>query len=162
MMSQADLLKLIPESSQYDWIEDLTPSVWLQHVGTFGQAIAYADLFWPEFIEHDGCILRKDRFNEENYKEWMKSTGGDRAAVEAVINHIHLSNLFPHSDHNPTHAQLVQLGGMLKDFWTAKLERDYPKRCYVSFYQHTPHAEGFEITVMQPHHPRPSKHNHSN
>ena len=157
MVDQDKIFQFIPEATSFDWISELTPLAWLQHVGTFGQAIAFTDLFWPDFIEHDGCILRADRFDEANYQEWLKSTKGDRGAVEAVINHTHLTDLFAHQDLQPTREQLVKLGCILKEMWQAKLNRDFPSRCYVSFYQHAASLDGFEITVLQAHHPRPDQ-----
>src|SRR5258708_4376057 len=126
MVNHEQMQSLIPETQNFDWISDLTPLAWLQHVGTFGQAIAFSELFWPDFIEHDGCILRVDRFEEANYQEWLKSTKGDRGAVEAVINHTHLIDLFPHQELQPTREQVVQLGNILKEMWQAKLNRDFP------------------------------------
>ena len=62
-----------------------------------------------------------------------------------------------HQDLQPTREQLVKLGCILKEMWQAKLNRDFPGRCYVSFYQHAPSLDGFEITVLQAHHPRPDQ-----
>lgn len=154
MVDHNTMFQLIPEAQEFDWIPELTPLTWLQHVGSFGQAIAFSDLFWPDFIEFDGCILRADQFDEANYREWLKSTQGDRGAVEAVINHTHLTDLFAHQNYQPTREQVIKVGYILKEMWQAKLDRDFPGRCYVSFYQHQgPNLDGFEITVIQAHHP---------
>jgi hypothetical protein len=146
-MTQEQLQSLIPETKEFDWIDDLTPLGWLQHAGSVGQAIAYVDLFWPDFIEHDGCILRADHFSEDTYRKWLKSTDGNRDAVEAVMNHTHLTDLFPYQKYESTHEQLIKLGYSLKGMWQTKLDRDFPGRCYVSLFQDGQTLDSIQITV---------------
>jgi len=66
---------------------------WLSCKGDFELAIAFSRMFWPEFTEHDGCVLFAG-FGPTVYQEWLESCEGDRAAVEAVMNHRHLLDLF--------------------------------------------------------------------
>ena len=122
------LFRLIPEAREFDWVGDLTPVGWLYHTGSVGQAIAYADLFWPRFVEHDGCVLLADRFDPPGFQRWMASTRGDRRAVEAVLNHTHLTDLFLPGGAEPTREQVVHLGRAVRDMWAAKLARDFPGR----------------------------------
>ena len=48
------------------------------NVGSLGQAIADVELFWPSFVEHDGCILLAGRFDQANFQNWIAATGGDK------------------------------------------------------------------------------------
>lgn len=118
---------------------------------SLGQAIAYAELFWPSFVEYDGCILFAGRFDQANFQSWMAATGGDKRAVEGVVNHTHILDLFVKHEIKPTREQVVWLGRLLREMWQAKVDRDFPGRgVVVSF----PEDAGddllnYEITVFQ-------------
>jgi hypothetical protein len=118
-------------------------------VEAYEAAISCGRLFWPDFVEHDGCILFAN-FNQESYEGFMKQTGGNKKAVEAVMNHEHLSDLFPNNE--PTERQVIYLGRLLKDIWQTKLKRDFPaQQISVEFYeQDCKYPEDFQITFYQP------------
>ena len=70
--------------------------------------------------------------SEAGYRGFMQQTGGDKRAVEAVLNHRHILDLF--SGSQPTREQVVYLGRLLQEVWAAKLARDFPdRRIVVSF-----------------------------
>ncbi len=100
---------------------------WLAVVGTYEHAVAYARLFWPEFAVHDDCVLFAG-FNENSLRGFMEQTGGNRKAVEAVMNHRHILDLFPNVAEDPSRELVVHLGRVLKDMWSSKLRRDFPSR----------------------------------
>ena len=145
------LFELVPEAREFEWIDNLTAIGWLYHTGSLGNAIAYAELFWPLFIEHDGCILLSRRFDPDNYREWMTYTRGDRRAVEGVINHTHILDLFMNREPKPTREQVVHLGRVLRETWQAKVDRDFPGRgVEVIFYEAVGEdLLGYEVTVVQ-------------
>lgn len=125
------LFRLIPEARDFDWVDDLTPVGWLWFAGTAGQSVAYAELFWPAFVEHDGCVLLAGRLDPANFRDWMASTKGDRRAVEAVLNHTHITDLFGERGAGATWEQVIHLGRLFKEMWAAKLARDFPGRRFV-------------------------------
>jgi hypothetical protein len=122
-----DFDTLVRELSRWNGGRGIDIDSWLSCVGSFELAIAFARLFWPAFVEHDGCVLFEG-FSEASYTEFLEQTDGDRAAVEAVMNHRHIGDLFCGPDLEPTHAQLRHLGRVLVETWTAKLARDFPER----------------------------------
>jgi len=153
-MTSADrerMFRLIPETRAFEWVDDLTPVGWLANVGSLGQAIAYADLFWPSFVEHDGCILLAGRFNQDSFQSWVVATGGDRRAIEGVINHTHILDLFLRHDAAPTREQVVWLGRLLREMWQAKVDRDFPGRGVVVSFPEDAGDDllGYEIAVFQ-------------
>ncbi|HEY1189510.1 MAG TPA: hypothetical protein VGE74_17830 [Gemmata sp.] len=145
------LFRLIPEARAFEWVDDLTPVGWLAHVGSFGQAIAFAELFWPEFVEHEGCVLLARRFDPVSFRQWIEATGGDRRAVEAVLNHTHILDLFVHREPEPTREQVVHLGRVLRAMWGAKLRTEFPGRALVVSFsdEELPDLLDYEITVFQ-------------
>ena len=52
---------------------------------------------------------------------------GDRANVEAAMNHVHLIDLFSSSEYQPNRALLLRLGQIMKEMWSCKLAQDFRK-----------------------------------
>ncbi len=127
-----DYRNLIPEIREWEEVNkaEFDPGSWISLAGNYEHAIGYAWLFWPTFEVFDGCVLRSG-FDAVNYYGFLKQTNGNRAAVEAVMNHIHIATLFGDPDLRPTREQLVWLGFRLKDMWDCKLRRDFPDRSLV-------------------------------
>jgi hypothetical protein len=127
------------------------PADWIECIGSFEHAIGYAWLFWPSFVVHDDCILGEG-FAEDTYRGFLDQAKGDKSAVEAVMNHVHIAEMFSASDKRPTPQQLQWLGERLRDMWDAKLKRDFPeKNVKVSF--HVPEDPAklreYELTAFQ-------------
>ena len=150
-LNREELISLIPEASELGWVPDLSPVGWIFYAGTPGQAIAYAHLFWPRFIEHDGCILRGEAFEIGNFEAWMKSTDNNRRSVEAVLNHLHILDIFGEARIAPNLEQVLCLGRFLKATWGAKLQNEFPgKNITVSFPEDPePDLVHYEITFFQ-------------
>lgn len=58
---------------------------------------------------------------EAGYGGFMQQTGGDKRAVEAVLNHRHVLDLF--SGAEPTREQVVYLGRLLREMWAKPTPR---------------------------------------
>jgi hypothetical protein len=144
-----DFKVLIPELKGH-WLTDDIDE-WIRVEGDYAHLIAYARILWPDFLEHDGCIFRGDRFTESNYLGFMAQSKGDKAAVEAVMNHEHILDMFSNSDPQPSREMILYVGRMLKDFWQAKLNRDFPgRKITVSFLEDfSEDLLFYEITFFQ-------------
>jgi predicted oxidoreductase (fatty acid repression mutant protein) len=102
---------------------------------------AYQEMFWPDFIEHDGCVFLA--FNRNAYQQWHRQTGGDRRKIESLMNHRHVVDLLPKAVESPTRGLVILFGQLLRDVWDAKLRRDFPTRKFcVSF----PPEERIDLT----------------
>jgi hypothetical protein len=102
---------------------------WLYATGSVEQALGYSELFWPEFVEHEGCILLERV--PASFNSWAESLQ-EPSKVEAMLNHRHVSDLF-HAQ--TSHDMMITLGRLLRDIWTLKLARDFPDRRFsVEFY----------------------------
>jgi hypothetical protein len=124
-----DYKELIPELRSYPDGVGAAVEIWLTNFGRYDHAAAYASLFWPGFTEIDGCVLLGDRV-PETYTEWKARLGGDLSAIESVLNHRHLSDLFMRGPE--PHGELLEhLGEVLRDMWAAKLHQDFPDRQFV-------------------------------
>jgi hypothetical protein len=147
-----DFNALIPELSTWDGGKGLDVDSWLIRIGSYEHAVAYARLFWPAFTVHEGCVLFAG-FSEEIFRGFMEQTGGNKQAVEAVMNHRHVLDLFQQVSREPTEQLVLQVGRVLKDMWSCKLRRDFPDRTIVVTFS----EEGiddlldYEITFFQEH-----------
>ena len=122
---------LIPELQLWNNGRGIDIGGYLACMGNFELAIAFANFFWPAFFEHDGCILRSDLRTArefEIYEQWKVSTKNNKTAIESVMNHVHILDIFPNVETPPTREQILYVGRILNDMWTAKLHKDFPNR----------------------------------
>ncbi|MCI0642767.1 MAG: hypothetical protein L0Y72_27465 [Gemmataceae bacterium] len=149
-LSDVSLADLIPETRAWNGGNGIDLADWIGCVGSFEHAIAYGELFWPDFVEHDGCVFFAG-FSEESYRGFMQQTNGNRQAVEAVMNHRHILDLFSRPELSPTREQVVYLGRLLKEMWAAKLHRDFPGRQFVVSFDEGPSGNllDYEVTFFQ-------------
>src|SRR5689334_21969397 len=86
----------MPQNSSFipePWCETDEPELdWLYNTGSVAQALAYGQLFWPRFIEHDDCVFL--HLDLEKYKSWMEETNGNKTQIEAIMNHRHIADFF--------------------------------------------------------------------
>lgn len=103
---------------------------------SFAQAHALLSVVWPEVVEVEGCVVRATRAG--SVAAWMTNTGGDVSAVERVVNHLHLWDLFEDGDGELTDteraAQAVAeafVARVVADGWRASLAAGFPDRRFV-------------------------------
>lgn len=149
-LSDVPLADLVPETRQWNGGRGIDLLGWLGCTGGIEHAIACGELFWPDFVAFDGCVLFAG-FSEDGYRGFVAQTGGDRRAVEAVLNHRHVADLFAGSGNEPTRHQVVYLGRLLREVWAAKLHRDFPEKEFVVAFPEEPVAclSDYEITFYQ-------------
>jgi hypothetical protein len=120
---------MIPELSS-KWMNDLEH--WIDCNGSYSLAVGYSTVFWPTFVLFEDYILRKG-CGEDSVRSWEKQCNGDKRAVEAVLNHIHIADI--HQDRKDLSIEKIMfLGRTLKEIWEAKLKWQFPDRpCEVHF-----------------------------
>lgn len=141
---------LIPELSQWNEGRGIDVDGWICGVGSFEHLIGYIELLWPTFVEHDDCVFLQG-FSEEAYRGFMGQTGGNRRAVEAVMNHVHITDLFGNPALVPTRPQILHIGRKLKDIWACKLRRDFPGRSFAVSFPEEPEDDllDYQVTFFQ-------------
>ena len=119
---------------------------WTSCMGNFSLAVGYATLFWPEFVEFDGYILRNG-FSAESLRGFESQPGQTRSGVEWVMNHLHIADIHNGDADQLTEDKVLLLGNALKEIYEAKLARQFPEAtCVVEF--HCP-GEGGDIVDYQ-------------
>jgi hypothetical protein len=115
--------------SQADW--DYSLRNYIESRGSVELAVAFAKLFWPDFVERRGCVILSDGFTEDNFAAWWDRLGGDCVAIERVLNHLHVGDLVP-SDTTALDAAVFQfLGATIVEAWSARVRALFPDRRFI-------------------------------
>ena len=106
---------------------------WVACEGSFSLAVGYATIFWPCFVEYKGYILREG-FSKNALEGFEAQTQGNRQAVEAVMNHLHIADIQHFGCEDLTRDKIIYLGNVLKAIYEAKLEHHFSDSpCTVMF-----------------------------
>jgi len=143
MTNKSNWQEMIPELLTFLDGKPASPELWLDNIGRYDHAIAYGLLFWPDFIEHEGCVFIGNSV-PKSYPEWKAKFGDDRRAIEGMLNHQHIHDLFPVSP-EPNGPLVAHLGQLPKEMRDAKLKRDFPDRKFTVFF-----PDKFEFGVDNP------------
>ena len=91
----------------------------------------YAGIFWPEFVEKDGCVYLQ--------REWQVNLHNPEKPSESEwdMNHTHIIDIVKHhlwieeepwlDEHHPDWAVACELGLTMSRMWAAKLLLDFPR-----------------------------------
>ncbi len=107
---------------------------WVGCQGSFSLAVGYASVFWPEFVEFEGYILRKG-FSETSLRGFEKQEGASRKSVEWLMNHLHIADVQYYGCKDASKDKIFLLGNVLKEIYQAKLQWQFPDSpCVVEFH----------------------------
>ena len=83
----------VPGEVSGTWVAGFTLLDYVACVGTPDLLFAFADLFCPTLVVHDGRHFLAPGFSVATYDAWVKQgrTGSD---IQRVMNHVHISLLF--------------------------------------------------------------------
>lgn len=127
-------------------------SLWdyLNYRGDFELAAAFCNLFYPEFIEVEGCVLLAEQAKRYNFAEWKQKLKGDREKIEAMINHVHVYDLFLNSSKEGINPQTYEhIGRTLLKCWSCALRETFPDKHFQFDYATEPEEYGPTITFFQ-------------
>lgn len=86
-----------------EWGEKVSPplkNAWLDYINYYVHpdvVTAVARLLVPAFVEHEGGVFLQGQFTLSGYSSWKEKLG-DITAVEKIINHQHVYDLFGMTD----------------------------------------------------------------
>lgn len=125
---------LLPIYQQYQQTL-ATIGIWdyLSIRGDFDLAAAFSKLFWPDFIEVDGCVLLREQYAPQNFSDWMQHFNGNRQEVEAMINHFHIVHMFLNSPQDVEYPDRLYdyLVNILLVTWKHALTSAFPNKQFV-------------------------------
>jgi hypothetical protein len=144
---------MMPVFQQYkqeneSWIPDFDTWSYLNLRADADLAAAFTKLFWPDFVEVEGCVLLKRAYSPESFQEWMERFQGDERRVEATMNHVHIWDVFIASfDRQKYPDELYEyLANALIFGWKQALSLAFPDKRFVFTLRH---GYGPEISFRQ-------------
>src|SRR4051812_35317063 len=99
---------LIPELDKWNDGGGISADDWIGCVGNYQLAVGYSRIFWPRFVRFERYVLREG-FCEDALRGFEEATGGNREAIEWVMNHIHSADIHC-NDSTVSEAQLRYIG----------------------------------------------------
>ncbi|WP_291836948.1 hypothetical protein [Brevundimonas sp.] len=144
--------RLLPELQEWNNGNGITSLDWLYTEARSDFGVAFADLFWPTFVEFEGYVFREG-FSVDTVRSW-EGNGTDRKGVEAATNLLDTGDLFvpPGAEWSGLiEARAIHVGRILAETYRAKLARDFPGRTFcVEFYDGSePGDDDIYVTFWQ-------------
>lgn len=151
-----DFNHLIPELKDWNDGKGIDIQSWIGIIGNFQKAIGYSAIFWPTFVEIEGCIVRggipPENVLRANVLLWLKQFKGDRIRVEAMVNHLHIEDLHQGECKDSSPERLSYLGKVLEEIYDCKLKRDFPNKTFNVVFDEPENKEdlnGYILTFCQ-------------
>lgn len=121
-------------AAQKLWPEDDTTNfVFFDHLHARGsplEAIFYAGLFWPTFVEFDGMVFLARSIEDESDRERIRSLGMSKAPkeVERAFNLVEVPSLFGRRKGETDDEDDEFLAVALARMWAVALQTQFPSR----------------------------------
>ncbi len=99
-----------------------------QHLD-ISSAVIFARLLSPELVLERGCVILKDSYDPENFERWWQTVNGDTVRIEAVLNHLHLWDVFDPDGEEDGRA-LESLASLIATSWRRRASEVFPDRAF--------------------------------
>lgn len=101
----------------------------------FDQMIYFLDIFWPNFFEVNGVILREGNIpdNLQEVIKSMTSEGRPLASVEYLYNHLHVTDVcFNDPDYDAIEqSTLIEIAKTIEEMWRCRLKSLFPEKDFI-------------------------------
>lgn len=87
-------------------------------VGTPDMFFAFAELYSPSLVVHEGYRFLASGFSVETYESWVE-TGASGSEIQRVMNHVHISTIFQNQEVSDLVA--VEAARVLGEMWERTL-----------------------------------------
>lgn len=106
-------------------------------------------LLFPDFVVIKGAVFLENRFSSDIFYCWLKQLNGDVHAVEKIMNHMHLYDVFGGSLDDVDDAVLAQLSEVIALSWRLVLKDKFPEREFSVEVSNTDQDYGPIVTFYQ-------------
>lgn len=99
-------------------------------------AIAFSKLYFPNFIEKDGCIILDFRYDENTFLAWQKHFNGDVKGIEFKCNFFEVKDYFDYNKDTYKSIDLYnkaldEFAKILQKSWSINLKLLYPDKKFI-------------------------------
>lgn len=91
-------------------------------------ALMFCKVLFPDFVVHESGVFLESRFTVEAFSSWMETCNSDVVAVEKVLNHMHLYDVFGGCSDRVDEAVYEQLCRIVAQSWTMVLLSKFPEK----------------------------------
>ncbi|TQK45050.1 hypothetical protein FBY35_6591 [Streptomyces sp. SLBN-118] len=106
-----------------DYLEYLSQNVGL------AEWAAVSRVFFPQFVEVDGCVLWDRVYDPDNLRIWREELKGDVSSIEATLNQFRLWQ-YIEIDDDESQRRAFELAREIAASWRGCLERSFPGRSF--------------------------------
>ena len=97
-----------------------TPTVWL----------AVSHVFWPRFVQVDGCTLWSRVYEPGNFAAWSRELDGDPSRIEGTLNRLKVWQIIDWEETPDNDKALAEVARIISLTWEAALIRAFPENSY--------------------------------
>src|SRR4051812_23929748 len=94
-----DLSELLPDLRKWNEGAGISPEEWISIEGRADHAVGFCSLFWPEFVQFEGYVLRAP-LDIDRLRDWERA-GHTRQQIEVAMNALLFDYRFPNDPNDP-------------------------------------------------------------
>lgn len=123
----------------------------INYKSDFDLAFAFCKLFFPDFIQVEGCVLLAEKFEPASFANWKNVLNQDRHQLESTLNRTHVYDLFSESESSvEVNLEMCEeIGKYLAKSWASALKENFPEKKFDIRFSTEPNDYGPTITFYQ-------------
>lgn len=90
--------------------------------------LLFSKVLFPDLVVHETAVFLESRFTVDAFSGWMASCNNDVVAVEKVLNHLHLYDVFGGCSDRVDDAVYEQLCKIVAQSWRMVLLIQFPEK----------------------------------
>ncbi|MFK3774463.1 hypothetical protein [Pseudomonas sp. NPDC089406] len=111
--------------------------------------LVFCRLLLPDFTVAKGGVFLSDKYSEEGVEAWIRHLDGDMRAVERVVNHTHMYDVFACCKDDVEDIIYLQLAEIIAVSWRLVLKQKIPDRDFIVNVSNTDQDYGPTIELFQ-------------
>ncbi|MGY2173830.1 hypothetical protein [Pseudomonas azotoformans] len=92
--------------------------------------LMFSKVLFPDLVVHESGVFLASQFTVEAFTNWMETCNKDVVAVEKLLNHMHLYDVFGGCNDRVEEAVYEQLCRIVAQSWRMVLLSQFPERTF--------------------------------
>ncbi|MFE6666911.1 hypothetical protein ACFVFH_25510 [Streptomyces sp. NPDC057697] len=113
-----------------EWGGDVDYLDYIAYNSDLAALVALSRIFWPRFVEADGCVLWDRAYDEANFELWREELSGDTRRIEATLNQLRVWQLVESDETSGDSKALEFTATCIAKTWRAALHAEFPDRTF--------------------------------
>lgn len=112
-------------------------------------SLLFCRLLFPDFFVRDGAVCLSAKYDSEIFSLWLSKYNGDVCAVEKIMNHTHLYDIFAGCSDDVDDVVFEQLAEVVALSWRLVLKDKFPESKFVVDVSNSDQDYGPTVTFYQ-------------